>query len=378
MNKNNKKTFKYDVLIGDKDLCDRAKEIKDLTDRALKGKRTVLFAPRRYGKTSLVKNAVGGRFKKAASDNILIYIDLMDVKSFQSIAERLQYGVSKALSEHFPVKTLLKNIAGLIKNLSISIDIDPATGQPSINFSIKDFETQKGTRQFMEAIKNLSEKYDLMLVLDEFHDIAFVEEAEAVFRGFLQELDKAAVFILGSKKHLLKLMFASANAPLFNFGDEMHLSTISVDDWLPYFRDRMSHVDIQIEKAELMWITEQMCNVPNAICEIGSWLVENCPDTELSIQIIKEQLDLMVDSKQGYHYLLQGYTENEKNVLRKIAINKFVLEPQSTSFLGSLNVSKSSVGKIFAKLMDMGTIEYEEEKGYRISDPILGHYLATH
>lgn len=375
---NNQKTFKYDVLIGEGDLCDRGKEIKELTERAMKKKRTVLFAPRRYGKTSLVKNAVGERFKKASSDNILLYIDLMDVKSFQSIAERLQYGISKALSEHFPVKTLLKNIAGLIKNLSVNIEIDPATGQPSMNFSIKDIESQKGTRQLMDAIKELSKKHGLMLVLDEFHDIAFVEEAEAAFRGFLQELEKVSVFILGSKRHLLKLMFSSANAPLFGFGDELHLSPISVDDWLPYFRDRMGRAGMRIGRDKMAWIAEQMCNVPNAICEIGAWLVENCPEAELSIKAIKEQLDIMVDAKQSYHYVLQGYTENEKNVLRKIAVNKFTLEPQSISFLSSLNVSKSNVGKMFSKLLDMGMIEYETDKGYRISDPILSHYLEIH
>lgn len=375
---NNKKTFKYDVLIGEGDLCDRGKDIKELTERAMKKKRTILFAPRRYGKTSLVKNAVGERFKKASSNNILFYIDLMDVKSFQSIAERMQYGISKALSEHFPVKTLLKNVAGLIKNLSVSIEIDPASGQPSMNLSIKDIESQKGTRQLMDAIRELSKKHSLMLILDEFHDIAFVEEAEAVFRGFLQELDKVSVFILGSKRHLLKLMFSSANAPLFGFGDELHLSPISVDDWLPYFRDRMGRTGMQIGRDEMAWIAEQMCNVPNAICELGAWLVDNCPEAPLSIQAIKEQLNIMVDAKQSYHYVLQGYTENEKNVLRRIAVNKFVLEPQSISFLSSLNVSKSNVGKIFAKLMDMGMIEYETDKGYRISDPVLGHYMAIH
>lgn len=372
------KTFKYDVLIDEEDFCNRTHEIKDLLNRAVQKKRTVLFAPRRYGKTSLVKNVVGNRYKKLKSTNILIYIDLMDVKSFQSIAERIQNGISKSLSEQFPIKTLFKNITNLIKNLSLRIDIDSITGQPSINFEVKDIETQRGCHQLMEAIKKLAEKYNLMLILDEFHDIKFIDEAEAVFRNFLQELDKASVFILGSKRHLLKLMFSSSHAPLFNYGDEMHLSPISADEWLKYFHERLSQVNSKIGIEEISWILDQMSNVPNSICELGAWLLENCTNTTLTIKTIKEELDSMVDLKQNYHYFLQGYTKNERNVLKQIAINKFVLEPQSTSFLDSLSVSKSSVGKIFSKLMDLGTIEYEMDKGYRISDPILGHYLATH
>lgn len=373
-----RKTFKYDVLIDENDICDRGNEIRDLLRRAKSGKRTVLFAPRRYGKTSLVKNVVGRRFKKADARNLLIYVDLMDVKNFRSIAERLQYSLSKSLTEHFPVRTLLKNIAGLIKNITISIETDPATGQPSLSLSVSDADNQKGSRPLMEAISKLSEKHNLMLILDEFHDIAFVDEAEAVFRSFLQELTKASVFILGSKRHLLKLMLADANAPLFNFGDEMSLSPIRVKDWLGYYRERLSISNLSIAEEGMGWIAARMCDVPNAICELGAWLVENCSNTHLSIKVIKEQLDSMLDSKQGYHYILQGYTEIERQVLKKIAESGFVLEPQSSSFLEMTQVSKSSVQKVVSKLMDLGTIEFELDKGYRLSDPLLGQYLARH
>lgn len=375
---NAKKTFKYDILIDETDLCDRINEIKELSRRASLGKRTVLFAPRRYGKTSLVKNAVGKRFKKAGSKNVLVYVDLMDVRSFQSISERFQYGLSKALSEHFPIKTLLKNIAGIVKNISLTVEADPVTGQLSLGMSVKDTENQKGSRHLMDALKHLSEKYNLMLVLDEFHDITFVGEAEALFRGFLQELDKASVFILGSKRHLLKLMFTDANAPLFNYGDQMSLSPIAAEDWLAYYNERLSAAGLSIDRSAMSWITAEMCDVPNSICELGAWLVENRPDSKLTIESIKEQLNILLDSKQGYHYILQGYTENEMSVLKKIAENKFVMEPHSTAFLETIRVSKSSVGNIIGKLMDLGAIEFEMNKGYRISDPLLGHYLATH
>lgn len=372
------KIFRYDVLIDEKNFCNRTKEIRELAKRAREMKKTILFAPRRYGKTSLVRNVVGNLYKKTSSNHMMVYIDLMDVKSFESITQRIQHGLSKSLIETFPVKTLIKSIAGLIKNLSTNIEFDPVSGIPSIGFSIKGTETQKGLQQLFEAIGELSKKYHLMLVLDEFHDVSFIPEAQALFRGFLQELDNASVFILGSKKHLLKLMFENANAPLFNYGDEIHLNPIPVDDWLFYFQDRLSQIDAQIGKEEVSWITEQMCDVPNSICELGAWLMENCSKTKLTIQVIKTELYKLVDSKQSFHYLLQGYTENERNVLKKIAVSQYVLEPQAMSFLDSTGIPKSSVAKIFTKLMDLGTVEYEQDKGYRVSDPILGFFLATH
>lgn len=369
--------FKYDVLIDEKDMCNRKKEIDLLLKKAKERKKTVLFAPRRYGKTSLVKNIIGKKFCDLQSKNILIYVDLMDVRSFQSIAERLQYSISIALAKHFPIKTLLNQIAVFFKGISMNVEVDQQTGQPSINFSVKENINIKGCRDLLDVIKTISQKYHLMLVLDEFHDITFVDESQALFRSFLQELSDTSIFILGSKRHLLQLLFSDVNAPLFNFGDEMHLGPISVDDWLHYFNERLSQVDVKIGMGEMIWIADEMYNVPNSICELGAWLLDHAQKAKLTIKSIKMHLDELVNTKQSYHYLLQGYTENEKNVLKKIAVTKYVNEPSSISFLDSLNISKSSVGKVFSKLMDLGTIEYEIDKGYRISDPILGHFMAT-
>lgn len=372
------KTFKYDVLIGSDDICDRKTEQNDLLRRAKAKKRTILFAPRRYGKTSLIKNVTGNSFFNMSRRHLVLFFDLMDVQSLDSIAKRLHHGISQALSKRFPVKTLIKNIAESLKGLSLQVDVDAVTGQPSLTLTTKGKEARTELAQLMGVVKSLEKSYPTMIILDEFPDISMVPEAEALFRGLLQDLGEAAVFILGSKRHLLTVMFQDARAPLFHYGDEIHLGPIPVKDWLPYFQERMEMKEVTIGNAELEWILAALCDVPNAVCEFGAWLVENLPQkTTLTIAQAKQQLDQLADNKQSYAFLLQGYTEKERGILSALARQRFTLQPHSESFLKQVHASKSSVGKVIKKFLDRGLIEYELERGYRVSDPLLGHYLAT-
>lgn len=372
------KVFKYDVLIDADDLCNRTSEREALLRRAKTNKRTIVFAPRRYGKTSLIKNVTGSAFGKLSRQHLVLFFDLMGVQSLESIAKRLHHGISQALAQRFPVKTLLKDVGDYLRGLSLQVDVDPVTGQPSLSLTAKGREPTTEITQLMDAVATLARKYPAMVVLDEFHDIAFVPEAEALFRGLLQELDATAVFILGSKRHLLTLMFQDAHAPLFHYGDEIHLDPIPAKDWLAYFKDRMAPKRIAIGAEALQWILATLCDVPNAVCEFGAWLVDNlAPGTTVTVGLVKQELDRMVESKQSYAYLLQGYTEKECEVMGALAKARFTLEPQAEAFLKSIRVSKSSVGKIVKKLLDRGLIEQEAGKGLRLSDPLLGHYLAT-
>ena len=190
------KAFKYDVLIDSEDLCDRQREREALLKAAQRGKRTVLFAPRRYGKTSLVRNIVGEDFQKKSRKNLLLSFDLMDVRSLDDIEERLQHGLSAALSSRITTKRILNEIVDYLKGLTIQIAPNDVTGQPSVQIITQKREARKNIREYFSSISKIAAQFKTMIVLDEFQDISFVPGAEALFRMFLQELNDASIFIL--------------------------------------------------------------------------------------------------------------------------------------------------------------------------------------
>ena len=66
--------------------CDRQKEIKDLLGFAAAGENALLYSPRRYGKTSLVRK-VQSRLESDGA--ITAYCDLFGVSSVEDIAGRI-------------------------------------------------------------------------------------------------------------------------------------------------------------------------------------------------------------------------------------------------------------------------------------------------
>lgn len=370
------KFFQYDVLLDKGDICNREKEIAALIAAAKANKRIVLLAPRRYGKTSLVKNVVGLAMRKARPKRLVLTVDFMGVESLHSIAARLEHGLSRSLAESFSPTNLLKRAANLFKKLSIHIDVDPITGTPSVSIGLRSDDDCKNILSLLDGIVQLSEKQPLMLIFDEFQDITFVPEAEGLIRAVLQQLSKASIFILGSKRHLMEKMFSNANAPFFQFGDEMHFDPIAYEAWEPYFLERLKPLGINISPDGLRYLLDRMCHVPNAICELGAWIQERCPGKTLKTADVEMALNNMVEAKQGYAYRMMGMSEGEKELLMTIAKRGFVAEPHGADFIRELRISKSGVGKMLQKLLDAGIVEQEIEKGWRLSDPVFAHYLS--
>lgn len=369
------KEFKYDVLITEEDICDRKREITVLLKAAQRNKKIVLLAPRRYGKTSLIKNVVSERLRKIQPKKIIIFVDLMEVESLASIAGRVEYGLSKALAKSKSLANLMRSVVKVFKNVSVQINIDTTTGVPAISFEKKSTNEQKNLAVILDGICSLAKDQQIMLILDEFQDIAFVKEAQGIFRSALQQLSNTAVFILGSKRHLMDKMLNVSNAPLFHFGDEIHLGPIAEEEWQPYFAERLASQKVTISKEALHYLCERMCQVPNAICEVGAWLQEYYRNQCLSIADIDLALDNMVETKQSYAYQLQNFTAKEKMFLQAIAKLNFVTKPHSLEFLKLLDVPKSSVGSLLKKFNDNGVIEKELSAGWRLSDPVFAHYL---
>ena len=76
--------FNYISIAEGDNFYDRKEETKRIVDTLSGGNNIVLFAPRRYGKTSLVFRAMQQMEQNGIS---CVYLDLMPVYSLESFAE---------------------------------------------------------------------------------------------------------------------------------------------------------------------------------------------------------------------------------------------------------------------------------------------------
>jgi Cdc6-like AAA superfamily ATPase len=96
------------------------------------GRKVVLFAPRRYGKSYLVKNIIGDNFNKK-KNQLTVYINLMEVQTLEHVSERILESLKEVLREKYPFKSSFAGVLDAFKGVTLSFNIDPATQLPTVD-----------------------------------------------------------------------------------------------------------------------------------------------------------------------------------------------------------------------------------------------------
>ena len=366
--------FKYDVLIEENDICNYEEEIRKLTGCVENGDKVVLYAPRRFGKTSILINVLGKRFSKSNKNALFCYINLQEVKDLHSISVRFSRAVEEIVKLAFPAKALVSKAVELFKSLRPKIEIDPQTGSPSITFALATDKNQ-GLDDIFQAIKAISEKHPLLLVMDEFQDVAFIDEAEALIRGFVQTMNKSSIVISGSKQHILKDIFLDERRPFYNWGKSIELKPIPFEKWKPYLLKRFVNKKIRIGDAEIRYILESMYYIPNYVCKLCSDIDSAYSNVVVAVADIKDAIHhTYLNSQSRYAEKISFLTNKQIKLLTVIAGKGRVKEITAQQIVAESGISTRGISTICTMLMDKGYLERDKE-GIRVADPFFAYYL---
>ena len=101
--------FICDRLVDRGNICNLTREQERLARCVDQGERVVVYGPRNYGKTSVIRNVVIKDFRRHNKRCFVFFADLMEVRSMQALAARLAAAFERSFEESFPGKQLLKN-----------------------------------------------------------------------------------------------------------------------------------------------------------------------------------------------------------------------------------------------------------------------------
>lgn len=366
------KQFHYNVLVDREDFADRDQDIKQLLESIQKGRKTVLYAPRRYGKTSLAQNILPNEFKR--KDRAHLYVDFMDCADLDSIAQRLLESYALTLKTYFKKDHLIEATKGFLKTLSLGFTPDALTGEFSLDLTTRKV-SPSSLAEILTSLVGLCQERKTLLIFDEFQDIHSIPQSTAIFRSHLQKLKSTPMLFLGSKRKLLAEIFSSNQSPFFNFADEHVLQPIELSDWIPFFADRLKTVKTFISNEALEYLCQEALQVPNSICEMGAYIQDFHQGQKIDEKAMPKILNELIDRKsEFYRYQLSLLSQNEIKICKALSANHFTIAINGKEFLKTTGLAASSATKAIQKLYKTGVIE-EESQGYRISNPILGLFL---
>lgn len=372
------KQFVFDRLVDRDNICNLEREQRLLRAAVRSASRVVVYGPRNYGKTSVVRNVTIEEFQGGRRRHFVYFADLLGVRSMRSLTQRLAAGLQRCFAASFPVKGLLESAGRFLGSLRPEISLDPQTGSPSVSLHPDAADSPLALQTLWERIARITEEIDSLVVLDEFQDVALVEEAPAQLRTCLEALGDVPVLLLGSKRHMLAELFAAPGAPLAGWGTDLEFRSIPYDDYHAYIEERFSQRRLAIAREVSRGLQDDMQRVPEAINRLCAQIMELHERTEIGREHVRSALLKLLENREGRHAsYLSAFSGTDETVLTEIARRGTVEHPQSKRFLGGVGLSSRTVALSFRRLWNQGVIELVAG-GYRIADPLLAAYLVRY
>jgi hypothetical protein len=371
------KRFIFDSILDEENICNLKNEKQKIMRGVDNGLKLLVYGKRNMGKTSLVKNVIAKSWLRRQPSGFFMYVDLMGVKQLSQISERMTIAFTEAYNASFKMKSVFNNMLKIIRGIQPSIELDEK-GYPKLSLGIVAGEK---IRPFTDILKQLDLMYatnvPVLLVLDEFQDIAMIDEAEALFRNALEHMDsQIPVVILGSKQHLLNRIFARPKAPFFNWGTHVYFDAIDYHEYWQYMEERFKQEGFRISFENAVYLQDKMSRMPEAINRLCfDLLFHDIAQGEVTKEDIDAGLSKVVsDRRNEPEIYLSGFTAAEQKVIINIANLEPVLHPQGKDFIKGINLTAPGVRKIMIKLEDEAVV-YKENTGYILADPLLKQHI---
>jgi len=220
--------FIFGKVVRGEHFCDREQEMEQIRKMVGSRQHIVVISPRRYGKTSLVINAL------ERNRIPYVYVDCSLVDDEKGLIELVINSYAKKLDNLALLEKFLKRF-----NISVSVNIHP------INITI----TQIGTDSLKNILVEVGKNY--VIVFDEFQDL-YEKDKMLVnkIRSMVQFLEKS-VIMLGSKRHLLNSIFLKPRGIFYNFGYALHLGKIERTEFSKFIAAWFRKSDIELKKEEI-------------------------------------------------------------------------------------------------------------------------------
>ncbi|MFZ1292533.1 MAG: ATP-binding protein [Melioribacteraceae bacterium] len=369
--------FKYGQIVEGEYFYDRDVEVERLKSTLAGGNNIVLYAPRRYGKSSLVKKALKELNKEGL---ITVYLDFMSIYSRETFIKNY----SKLIAENAEnqIEKTVKKISKLIRGIVPSITFNQQ-GDPEFSFSWINGAEKIET---LEDVINLPEKFATtkkrwIVAFDEFQEITKLngDSFEKNLRSLIQHHKNVSYLFLGSRTHLLKDMFSNKNRAFYNSAALLNLNTIDIKFSIDYLRRQFLRDKIKITTEVAVYIINSVNSIPYYIQFVAAeiWQQVINKHEEITKKHVDSAIKTIIELKSDYYWeLTSKLTNYRKKVLSALCHSSIGIFSKEVTEKFSLGAN-STTQKAISSFIEDGIIEPFENK-YEFADPIYKLFLLKY
>lgn len=362
--------FVFSRPLAPEDIIDRDEETDELLRKVVGGHYVRLYAPRKYGKTSLLKRAL--RDSEEQEGLIPVLVDLYRVVSIADVTIRFERAYAKHLKGALRAKVeqlLQRTGLGLslgAYGISAKIQIDPKA------------EPLAALHALLDLPLRLEESggYRAFIALDEFQDVNKVPDLDGLIRSHIQHQGEVASYVFaGSEPGLMKQLFENKDRPLYGSAVPMRLGRLENADIAEYVADRFTKTGRGVGEA-LGPLLETAKGHPQRAIMLAHYLWERVPNGEtatlehweLAHKAALSELEPEFDAR------WRGYpSTTEQKALRSIIAGGGSALRQA--ILNRLDLDKSTARHAVKRLTESADVELDGPRRYRVVDPLYAEWI---
>lgn len=347
-----KNPFTFGKVVKGADFCNRTEEIKRIKQLVESKNNLIIISPRRYGKTSLIINALERNKVK------FIFVDCSDLANEKIFLERLTSAYLERLNEG--------DLMDKIKMLSKVINLEYSFNVKGLSITVVKYSDES----LGKLIKEISKEY--VIVFDEFQELFILNEGLVKrLRSILQMIKQSFIF-LGSKKHLLLYLFSNQKSAFYNFGSILPLEKIPEEEWMDFIKKKFAKNKSDINTKEIHELLAYAGKIPFYVQYLAYYFWEE-KNVDRNISVKRTVEKILMSNAYVYEELYAKLPTMQKMAL------KLLLKTEEKIFsehvLKSFNIKGAQqLNKALTLLEDKGIIERNGK--YTFNDPFFKSYIA--
>jgi hypothetical protein len=239
MHKEPTNPFTFGDLALDEAFTDREEEVRELSSDMRNGQNVLVYAPRRYGKSSLTLRAAQEALRRKA---LVGYCDVMKTPTKERLAAALAKTIYADIAS--PAGQAFERAADLFRSLRLrpTMEVDPSDG--TLRFSFQPGRRKSDIDETIERLLELlgelavERKRRVVIIFDEFQEIVSLDpKFPNLMRSVFQTQPEVSHVYLGSKRHILERIFNDRNEPFWRSAKQLEIGMIPPAKFGPFIAD---------------------------------------------------------------------------------------------------------------------------------------------
>jgi hypothetical protein len=369
--------FRYGALALDDAFTNRKAELDELRSDIRNGQDVVIFAPRRYGKSSLIRRAS----EELIDEGVLVaQVNLMTTPTKEKLAEKLADTIhDDVASTLLRARERLRVFAGL--RITPVVTVDPNTGK--LGFSFDAGRQPQDVDATLERLLELpgelaaARERKVALVLDEFQEVVGIDpNLPKLMRSVFETQPEVAHVYLGSKRHMLERIFSDENEPFWRSAKRMELDVIAPPLFRGYIESQFERTGRKIDPDTVDRVLGVTLGHPYATQELCYFLWEETPEGGVAGPDVYDAGITKLLRSEHAHF---GLIWDKASKAQRLVLQALAAEP-GRPFAGDYRrrhglPGPSSVQRALEALVKDELVARDGSGVYRLAEPFLAEWL---